>query len=487
MSAADITSTLAVVGLADRADDAVGGFSKGMQQRLGLGVALLGSPALVILDEPTSALDPVGRVDVRSIIRRARDAGSAVFLNSHLLTEVERVCDRVAIVDHGRVLASGRLDDLLGESSVRLRVTDLSPAGRASLEAFGPVVADDDWLSITPIDPARIPDVVAAVVAAGGRVHAVDAGRTTLEERFLGILGSAAARAIGRDMSAIVTIARLTVAEAARRRILWVLLGADADQRDPHDVGARATGVDRARARDRGRARDPGRCLAGPDPRGVHVQLRARHDRGVPGAPSIAADLESGVAQAMLARPIRRADLVIGRWLGLTLIVIAYSIGSGLLEIAAVQLVTGYGPPQPLVAVGFLAAQSVVILTLALLCSTRLPAIAGGAICVVAFGLGWMAGVMAGMARFFEVGALAGVADLVPLAASDRWAVARCHLRPRAAGGRVRRPGARRRDGRGEPVLRVGRRRHPSISPGRWSGSRSCSGCAVGSMARRDL
>jgi ABC-2 type transport system ATP-binding protein len=198
MSAADIASTLALVGLADRADDAVGGFSKGMQQRLGLGVALLGSPALVILDEPTSALDPLGRVDVRAIIRRARDAGSAVFLNSHLLTEVERVCDRVAIVDHGRVLASGRLDDLLGESSVRLRVTGLPPDGRAALESFGPVVTDDDWLSITPIDPARIPDVVAAVVAAGGRVHAVDAGRTTLEERFLGILGDAAGAGVSR-------------------------------------------------------------------------------------------------------------------------------------------------------------------------------------------------------------------------------------------------------------------------------------------------
>ena len=184
----EIEDALAVVGLSDRGSTRVGGFSTGMQQRLGLGVALLGSPSLVILDEPTSALDPVGRADVRAIIRRAREAGSAVFLNSHLLTEVERVCDRVAIVDHGRVLASGRLDDLLGESSVRLRVTDLSPAGRAAVARFGPVVASDDWLSITPIDPAVIPDVVAAVVAAGGRVHAVDAGRTTLEERVLGMV-----------------------------------------------------------------------------------------------------------------------------------------------------------------------------------------------------------------------------------------------------------------------------------------------------------
>ena len=79
-----------------------------MQQRLGLGVALLGEPELVLLDEPTSALDPVGRNDVRAIIRAARDRGTTVFLNSHLLTEVERVCDRVAILDRGRASPRAR-------------------------------------------------------------------------------------------------------------------------------------------------------------------------------------------------------------------------------------------------------------------------------------------------------------------------------------------------------------------------------------------
>ncbi|MBF8289921.1 MAG: uncharacterized protein HW391_889, partial [Chloroflexi bacterium] len=85
---------LGLVGLADRGDHAVSGFSKGMQQRLGLGVALLGDPALVILDEPTSALDPLGRIDVRGILRTARERGAAVFLNSHLLSEVEQICSR---------------------------------------------------------------------------------------------------------------------------------------------------------------------------------------------------------------------------------------------------------------------------------------------------------------------------------------------------------------------------------------------------------
>ena len=186
--AAEIDHALSLVGLADRSNDLVGTFSKGMQQRLGLGVALLGRPDLVILDEPTSALDPVGRLDVRSIIRTARDRGTTVFLNSHLLTEVERVCDRVAIIDHGRVLEAGRLDELLGEPTVRIRVSDLSAAGADALARFGPVRIDGEWLTIQPLPPEAVPDVVAAIVAAGGRIHEVDVGRSSLEDRFLRLL-----------------------------------------------------------------------------------------------------------------------------------------------------------------------------------------------------------------------------------------------------------------------------------------------------------
>ncbi|HEY4752592.1 MAG TPA: ABC transporter ATP-binding protein [Candidatus Limnocylindrales bacterium] len=183
----EIARVLGLVGLADRARDRVGGFSKGMQQRLGLAVALLGDPALVILDEPTSALDPVGRDDVRTIIREARARGSAVLLNSHLLGEVERLCDRAVIVSRGRVVAAGSLGELLGEQAVRLRVTGL-PSDLSFLGAYGPVASEDGWLVIRPVDPERIPDVVTAVVALGGRVHAVDPGRRTLEELFLDVV-----------------------------------------------------------------------------------------------------------------------------------------------------------------------------------------------------------------------------------------------------------------------------------------------------------
>jgi ABC-2 type transport system ATP-binding protein len=158
-----------------------------MQQRLGLATALLGDPELVILDEPTSALDPVGRDDVRAIIREARARGSTVFLNSHLLGEVERLCDHVAIVNHGRVVAAGTLAELLGASAVRLRVTDLRDP-LATLAPFGHVTQEDDWLAVGPLEPDRVPDVVAAVVAAGGRVHAVDPGRRSLEDLFLDLV-----------------------------------------------------------------------------------------------------------------------------------------------------------------------------------------------------------------------------------------------------------------------------------------------------------
>ena len=183
-SAASIDDLLAEVGLADRAGDAVGGFSKGMQQRLGLAVALLGDPDLVVLDEPTSALDPVGRAEVRAIVGRVRDRGGTVFLNSHLLSEVERVCDRVAIVDRGRVLASGRLDDLLRGSVVHVRATALTDDAIDSLAQFGRVVRDQERLSIDGAGPDAVPAIVAAIVAAGGQIHAVEPGRRSLEDLY---------------------------------------------------------------------------------------------------------------------------------------------------------------------------------------------------------------------------------------------------------------------------------------------------------------
>jgi ABC-2 type transport system ATP-binding protein len=192
---AAVDEALRRVDLSHRANDPVGGFSKGMQQRLGLGVALLGEPELVLLDEPTSALDPVGRAEVRAIVRAARDRGATVVLNSHLLTEVEQVCDRVVILHNGRAIASGPIAEVVGAGGVRLRITGLPKDARDGLATYGPLHADGEWLTIRPIDPARIPDAVAAVVAAGGRVHAVEPGRGSLEARFLELVAGDGAAA----------------------------------------------------------------------------------------------------------------------------------------------------------------------------------------------------------------------------------------------------------------------------------------------------
>ncbi len=186
-----VESVLSTVGLRERARDRVGTFSKGMQQRLGLAVAMLGAPEIVFLDEPTSALDPVGRHDVRDVIRALREKGTAVFLNSHLLSEVEQVCDRVAVVDRGRVIASGTLDELLGGGvAVRLRVTGVD-ALAATLGRWGDVTTDGEWVSVAGVDSEGIADIVAALVARGGRVHAVEPQRLSLEDRFLEVLRAA--------------------------------------------------------------------------------------------------------------------------------------------------------------------------------------------------------------------------------------------------------------------------------------------------------
>ncbi|HKQ17104.1 MAG TPA: ABC transporter ATP-binding protein [Solirubrobacterales bacterium] len=179
---------LRLVGLDDRASELVGRFSKGMQQRLGLGTALLGEPSLVVLDEPTSALDPVGRVDVRAIVRAAADRGAAVFLNSHLLSEVEQVCDRVAIVDRGRVVASGELDDVLGQAETQVRVTGLSGSDLPAIERFGTPTLENDLLQIRPMDPEAVPELVATLVSMGARIHEVRSGRGSLEQRFLALV-----------------------------------------------------------------------------------------------------------------------------------------------------------------------------------------------------------------------------------------------------------------------------------------------------------
>jgi len=213
---------------------------------------------------------------------------------------------------------------------------------------------------------------------------------------------------------AALTIARLTITETIRRRIAWVLLGLTVVS-----VVLTTWGMERLVSLAKADGVEALQIYVVVSQLLILIAFMFSFVLAMTaaflGAPAIATDLESGVAQSMLARPIRRADLVVGRWLGLTVVIAAYAALSGLLEIVAIGFVSGYYAPQPAQAVAFLAAQAVVLMTLALLLSTRLPAIAAGAICVVLFGLGWMAGVFAVIGRFFDA------APLVAAAEAGRW------------------------------------------------------------------
>lgn len=180
-----VAEVLALVGLSDRAGDRLRTFSKGMLQRIGIAQALLPDPDLVFLDEPTSALDPLGRREVRDIIRELKRAGKTVFLNSHLLSEIEMVCDRVAIIDRGRVVQEGALQALLQSQELEIRVE--SPT-QALLDALGErykILSHDDTVIILAVDDRdQIPDVAEMVVRSGSRLFGLTARKASLEDLF---------------------------------------------------------------------------------------------------------------------------------------------------------------------------------------------------------------------------------------------------------------------------------------------------------------
>jgi ABC-2 type transport system ATP-binding protein len=160
---------LELVGLSEARDRRIETMSKGMQQRLGIAQALVGRPPLLLLDEPTSALDPAGRRTVRDLLEELRGRGIAVLLNTHLLSEVERVCDRVAIIDRGLLVAAGRPEDLSRPGGVEVETA-------TGVQTFAAATRED------------VPAIVERLVHAGERVYEVRLVRSSLEDAYLAAL-----------------------------------------------------------------------------------------------------------------------------------------------------------------------------------------------------------------------------------------------------------------------------------------------------------
>lgn len=166
-------------------------YSKGMLQRIGLAQALLNHPALVFLDEPTSGLDPVGRRLVRDVIHELRDEGTCIFLNSHLLSEIEVTCNRVAFIRHGEVIRILDLASLdANQSVVTIRAAGLSPEMITGMERWGrDIHAEDGQFTLTVQDEAQIPEINRYLVTQGANVYAITPARKSLEEIFIETVG----------------------------------------------------------------------------------------------------------------------------------------------------------------------------------------------------------------------------------------------------------------------------------------------------------
>ncbi len=182
-----ISDVLALVNLEHAAAQQLHTFSKGMLQRIGIAQALLHDPQLIFLDEPTSALDPIGRRLVRDIIRQLKAEKKTVFLNSHLLSEVEAVCDRVAIIQRGEVVRDGTLDDLLAPH----RLLDVQAQGIGDdvlarvKEQWSIMAHEGDRLTLALTEPNEVPRVVDLLVTAGVSVHHVALRHESLEDLFV--------------------------------------------------------------------------------------------------------------------------------------------------------------------------------------------------------------------------------------------------------------------------------------------------------------
>ena len=429
--AAERAELLGLVGLGDEGGRRVEAMSKGMQQRLGIAQALIGGPRLLLLDEPTSALDPVGRRIVRDLLGELRRRGVAVLLNTHLLSEVERVCDRVAIIDHGELLAEGRPDELSRPRGVEVETRGRHAAlrGRHARRRAGHRRAPGRRRRAHLRGPPRALD-------ARGRLS-----------------GGRGAR---RAVNGVLVVAAYALRESLRRRVFAVVVvltlafgglyawGASELFKDVTGFGNNQFGLD---ARTLAGATLLGLAMFGTLFLGavLAVFLTLSAVRG---------DAETGLLQPLIVRPLGRRQYLAGRFLAAAAVAFTY-VGVVYAGAVVITGITGDWWPQSPVGAGLrLALGVVVVAALSLLGSIFLTATANGIGVLMIFGAGLLAGPAGLDRRRAELQHAADDRQHRLVGAALRGALPR---RPAPAGpGHPRR---HRRDRPARPARRLARRR----------------------------
>jgi ABC-2 type transport system ATP-binding protein len=185
-----VDSLMDLVGLRNDKAKQLKQYSKGMMQRIGIAQALINDPKLLIFDEPTSGLDPVAHIEIRNLIESLRDQGKTIFLSSHQLSDVELVCDRISIMNYGKLVKMGRVDELLAEGRTEVVATGVPADVTGKLGARGAeVVADNGRLVVTCPDEDAVNDVVDAIRNARGKIVSVLPLKRSLEAIFVETVG----------------------------------------------------------------------------------------------------------------------------------------------------------------------------------------------------------------------------------------------------------------------------------------------------------
>ena len=186
-----VDSLMELVGLRNDKAKQLKQYSKGMMQRIGIAQALINDPKLLIFDEPTSGLDPVAHIEIRNLIESLRDQGKTVFLSSHQLSDVELVCDRISIMNYGKLVKMGSVEDLIAENRTEVTASDVSAEVKGRLQELGEIAGENGHVTITCADDQVVNSVVDLIRNARGSIVSVIPIKRSLEDVFVETIGMA--------------------------------------------------------------------------------------------------------------------------------------------------------------------------------------------------------------------------------------------------------------------------------------------------------